>query len=192
MLEHILEDLESTGLLLKTDPKLPNVCAMVAGGPVSGSWWAHPKSHEMFRVLCALAEHPDVMVTKLVSGKDTFVHRALWPCVLAIGMSREPWQMGALGAEDRDLLARVDQEGELTTSGRAAGALEQALLVHGEQVHTDAGAHAKRLRSWRQWIEGSGVEAPEIDASTARGSIETVVKYLNARFQGRGRLPWPR
>lgn len=188
MLEHILEEPESTGLLLKTDLRLPNVCAMVAGEPVSGSWWSHPKSHEIFQVLCRLSEHPDVLVTKLVSGKDTFVHRRLWPCVLSIGLAREPWQMRPLSVEDRDLLARVDREGDLVTMGRAAAALEKALLVHGEQVHTDAGSHGKRLRSWRRWMECAGVEAPEISVSEARESIAKLLTYLNTRFHGRGRL----
>ena len=54
-----------------------------------GSWWAHPRSHEIFRVNCELAEHPDVLVNKLISGKITYLHRALWSAFVAIGRARE-------------------------------------------------------------------------------------------------------
>ena len=84
----VLAKLKEYGLLLQTDVNLPNVCALVAGAPVRGSWWGHPRSHEIFRVNCELAEHPDVLMCKLVSGKITYFHRALWPAVIAIGRAR--------------------------------------------------------------------------------------------------------
>ena len=84
----VLGKLKEYGLLLQTDANLPNVCALVAGAPVRGSWWGHPRSHEIFRVNCELAEHPDVLMRKLVSGKITYLHRALWPAVIAIGRAR--------------------------------------------------------------------------------------------------------
>jgi hypothetical protein len=37
MIDEVLRELETHGLLLKTDAKLPNVCALVAGAPVRGS-----------------------------------------------------------------------------------------------------------------------------------------------------------
>ena len=187
-LKEILEELESNGILLKTDPKLPNVCALVAGGTVKGSWWVHPQSHEMFRVLTELAAHPDVLVAKLVSGKDTFIHRALWPTMLAVGMAREPWQMEPLDRASRALLEEVEKKGQVQTTGRSALALEKALLVHGEQVHTEAGSHAKILTSWRQWAARVGPKAS--DLAEAKASLEKIVDHLNRRSGGRGRLPW--
>src|SRR5438309_47738 len=67
--QRVLAELIEHGLLLEIDARLPNVCALVAGETVRGSWWAHPRSHDIFGVNCALADHPDVLVTKLVSGK---------------------------------------------------------------------------------------------------------------------------
>jgi hypothetical protein len=87
--QKVFWELQRQGVLLQTDAQLPNVCALVAGAPVLGSWWAHPKSHEIFRVNGALEDHPDVLVVKLISGKLTYVERALWPCVAAIGSARE-------------------------------------------------------------------------------------------------------
>ena len=66
-LQRVLAGLRQHRLLLQTDAQLPNVCALVTGEQVKGSWWAHPQSHDIFQVNCALAEHPDILVTKLVS-----------------------------------------------------------------------------------------------------------------------------
>ena len=184
----VLDELKAHGILLTTDPKLPSVCAMVAGEPVRGSWWAHPRSHAMFRVLTELAAHPDVLVAKLVSGKDTFIHRALWPAVLAVGTAQEKWQVDGLDEKSRALLAEVEKKGEVEASGKSALRLEQALLVHGEQVHTDAGSHAKILMSWRRWAERAGVKSG--DLTQAKALLEKLVEYLNRRHGGRGRLPW--
>jgi hypothetical protein len=100
-----LAKLQEPGLLLRTHAKLPSVCALVAGAPVRGSWWAHPRSHEIFRVNCEWAEHPDVLVSKVISGKVTYLHQALWPVVMAIGGAREPWQIARLSRDSRKRLA---------------------------------------------------------------------------------------
>ena len=47
-------------------------------------------------------------MTKLVYGKVTYVHRALWPRVIAVGRAREPWQMKGLAAGARKLLGAVE------------------------------------------------------------------------------------
>jgi hypothetical protein len=52
--QKVIAELKRHCVLLQTDARLPNVCALVAGAPVRGSWWAHPKSHEIFRVNSAL------------------------------------------------------------------------------------------------------------------------------------------
>ena len=186
----VLQELETLGVLLKTDPKLPSVCALVAGEAVKGSWWTHPRSRDMFRVLTELEAHPDVLVAKLISGKDTFIHRTLWPAVLSVGAAREEWQMAGLDQESLGLLAAVDKEREVQTSGKSALRLEQALLVHGAQVHTEAGSHAKILMSWRVWAKRAGVRMGALPASEAKESLEKVVEHLNRRYGGRGRLAW--
>ncbi len=186
----ILAQLEEHGLLLKIDAKLPNVCALVAGEPVRGSWWAHPLSHEMFRVLTELAEHPDVLAAKLISGKDTFLHRALWPAVVAIGVSRQPWQIGGLDKESRSLLNAVDAGDEVQATGKAVLRLEQTLLVHTRQIHTESGSHAKIVTSWENWAKRACVH--KMPVAEAIDSLEKLVDRLNRRYDGRGRLPWSR
>ena len=138
--------------------------------------------------MTALAAHPDVLVVKLVSRKDTFIHRALWPAMLAVGMARDAWQTQGLDRQSRALLAAVDESGEHQARGRIALLLEQRLLVRGEQVHTDACSHAKILTSWKQWARRAGVK--KADLADAKASLERVVDYFNRQHGGRGRLPW--
>lgn len=132
--QKVFRELKLHGVLLQTDARLPNVCALVAGAPVRGSWWAHPQGHEIFRVNCALADHPDVLVVKLISAKLTYVERALWPCIVAIGRAREAWQVESLSPGARELLEEVDRAPVQTDRRltKAASELEELLLVSSE------------------------------------------------------------
>jgi ferric-dicitrate binding protein FerR (iron transport regulator) len=96
--------------------------------------------------------------------------------------------MQGLDQKSRALLVEVEKKGEVQASGKSALRLEQALLVHGDQVHTDAGSHAKILMSWRRWAKRAGVKSGEL--TKAKASLEKLVEYLNRRHGGRGRLPW--
>src|SRR5437867_6327113 len=71
----VLRALSREGLLLLQDPRLPSVAGIVAGGPVRGSWWGHGKGSDIFRVSDWLADHPEVVVTRLVSRKVPYVQR---------------------------------------------------------------------------------------------------------------------
>ena len=77
----------------------PNLAECVAGETIKGSWWAHPKSHEIFRAAEAVCDNPDVLVCKLVDGKITYVHRRLWPALVRLA-SRFP----------KDRLAKIREE----------------------------------------------------------------------------------
>ena len=153
----LVQALKRHGLLLGQDAALPNVVGLVAGGPVRGSWWAHPASHEMYRATTSLEDHRDAVVAKLVSGKDTYVHRRLWPALVAVAAAREEWQLDGLSTMAQRLLGAVTKAGELRTDaipwsggakkdspGEASRALQRTLLVHAEEVHTESGAHAKQ------------------------------------------------
>jgi len=192
VLQNVIRELKQHGVLLQTDARLPNVCTLVAGSPVRGSWWAHPKSHEIFRINCALADHPDVMVVKLISAKLTYVERALWGCVVAIGGAREAWQVESLSPGARELLEEVDR-GPVQTDRRltkAASELEKLLLVYSEQFHTEAGSHVRRLDTWDRWLDRTGAVLVKPNPDQARDSMEQLVESLNHQFSGSGRLPW--
>jgi hypothetical protein len=190
--QEVLRELKRHGVLLQIDARLPNVCALVAGAPVRGSWWAHPKSHEIFHVNGALEDHPDVLVVKLISGKLTYVERALWPCVAAIGRAREAWQVKNLSQGARELLKEVDQAPVETDRrlAKAASELEKSLLVYSEQFHTEAGSHARRLDTWDRVLRRRGTVAVKRSPSQARDTLEQLVESLNQKFNGSGSLPW--
>lgn len=78
---------------------VPSVAEAVAGEPIRGSWWGHPRGKAIFDALTAIGDSPDVRCFKLVGGKVTFVHRRLWPALVRLA--------GELGA---DALAEIRQE----------------------------------------------------------------------------------
>ena len=63
---------------------VPNLAEAIAGGPIRGSWWGHPKGKEIFRAANAICESPNVLVCKLIGGKITYVHRRLWPAFIKL------------------------------------------------------------------------------------------------------------
>lgn len=143
--------LAANGLLMKADAKLPSVTTIVAGRPVTGSWWSHPLAHTIFFALRDLESNPDLLLAKLVAGKDTFAHRRLWPEIAAIALAREPWQTLRLPPEAVKLLKQVNTAGSIESDGPVARMLETRLLVHGIQFHSHEGRHRKHLESWQQW-----------------------------------------
>lgn len=185
-----LRELESAGLLLQGDGALPSVVRVVVGGPVRGSWWSHAKAHDIYAVCQFLKDHADVTTAKLILGKVTYVHRALWPALASIGDSREPWQMDGLSRAAQSLLREVTASGELRAANPdAARALEQRLLVHAEEVHTERGAHAKELSSWSAWAGRMSVPAARPPVARARETLETHARVF-AESPRRRLLPW--
>ncbi len=63
---------------------VPTLAEAVAGEPIRGSYWAHPKANDIFLCSCAIRESADVLVCRLVDGKVTFVHRRLWPALVRL------------------------------------------------------------------------------------------------------------
>jgi hypothetical protein len=61
---------------------VPSLAEAIAGEPVRGNWWSHPKSRAIFAVTRAVRDSDDVLVCRLVEGKVTFVHRRLWPALV--------------------------------------------------------------------------------------------------------------
>lgn len=187
--ERVLQALAERGLLLKQDKSLPNVVSMLTGESLRTSWWSHPKGRLIWAVLERLAEHPDVLFTKLLSRKDTLVHRRLWPSVLAVAYSREPWQKRGLSPAARRLLAKVDRgDGPVPASGAPVKELEERLLAHAEEVHTKSGRHEMAVEAWSVWAKRAGC-APARSVSAAREALEHATRDFGAPLQA---LPWHR
>ncbi len=63
---------------------VPSLAEAVAGKPIRGSWWGHPKGNEIFVCSRAVRESPDVLVCRLVGGKVSYVHRRLWSALVRL------------------------------------------------------------------------------------------------------------
>ena len=185
-LERVLAALAEHGLLLQQDRELPSVVSLVTGSALRTSWWSHPRGRLVFAVLGGLADHDDVLFTKLLQEKVTLVHRRLWPSLLAVARAREAWQTARLSAPAKKLLERVEREGELQASGAAVKELEGRLLVHAEEVHTDSGKHALRVEDWSAWARRRRVSG-ERSVTRARRTLEDAAARLGAP---RETLPW--
>jgi len=63
---------------------VPSLVEAIAGEPIRGSWWAHPKGNNIFLCSRAVRNSADVLVCRLVGGKVTYVHRRLWPALVRL------------------------------------------------------------------------------------------------------------
>jgi hypothetical protein len=188
--EEVIHFLTEWGLLLLQDSAFPSLVGRVAGEKVRGSWWAHAKGHEIFDVANRVAEHEDIACAKLVSGKVTFVHRKLWPSLVAVGRGREAWQLDGLSKEARVLLARVEREQNVQARGKAAKELELRLLVASEEVHTESGAHALELTTWEAFAKRRKLRVPAKPSARARAELDAVLAKMNATFGATAKFPW--
>ena len=62
---------------------VPSLAAAIAGSAICGSWWSHPRSHEIFELTQGVRSRDDILVCRLVNGKITLIHRRLWPALVA-------------------------------------------------------------------------------------------------------------
>ncbi len=199
--QRIIRRFDQLGLLMLSDRALPSVVGLVAGPNVKGSWWGHQKGHEIFRYLERLEAHPDALVTRLVTGKVTYLHRRLWPDFLSVATSGEGWQTKGLSPTARKLLERITKEGEIRTDryprgsdpsllGDAVREIERRLLAYVDEIHTEKGSHAKILMTWSMCPKIRDLRIPAKDPAKARKTIESVLDGLNLKYSGNGRLPW--
>jgi hypothetical protein len=194
--DKVFLQLQELGLVLLSDANLPSVSGIVTGEKLRGSWWAHKQGQTIFAISEMLEDHTDVLITKLISDKVTFVHRELWGRIYSIGVAREDWQLKNLSAAAKLLLQAVDAEGTLGTNklGKKLGTkpareLELRLLVHAEQKHSESGAHTKVLETWDTWAERAGFRAKAQSAPAARRFLEQRLAQINMN-NGYGTLPW--
>ena len=98
--EEAISFIERHGIVLASAKgPVPSLAATLVGEPIKGSWWAHPKGHQIFSTFEAIADSPDILSCRLVDGKVTYVHRRLWPALIR-----------AADIFPTKNLARVDQE----------------------------------------------------------------------------------
>jgi len=136
---------------------VPRLVEAIAGEPVSGSWWGHPRSHQIFATLQPVVASSDVLVCRLVDGKITLVHRRLWPALVRLA-ARFP----------RERLAKVLEEH--TESGRH----ETSVVPFPQWVPDDVKEQAMALgQEEAQAALGAWVELPTLAGQPARRTRRT-------------------
>lgn len=200
----ILRALHEFGVLLESHATLPSVVGLIATSPVRGSWWGHPLANTIFLATRRLTARQDVTTAKLIDGKITYVHRKLWPALVVVGRSLQPWQTERLTRAARWLLSRVRRAHAVRTEelqsptavarklGDAARELETRLLVHSQEVHTKTGAHAKYLETWAHWTNRVGLILPKLTVHQGESQLENALNVLNSTYGAKARMPWSR
>ena len=78
---------------------VPSLAEFIAGERIRGSWWAHPKGHEIFRLAEAVVATGDVLVCKLIDRRVTYVHKRLWPALVRLSHRFERAQLAKVWSE---------------------------------------------------------------------------------------------
>ena len=76
---------EKCGIVLESaHGRVPSLAETIAGEPIRGSWWGHPKGDAIFVCSRAIRRSEDVLTCRLIDGKVTYVHRRLWPALVRL------------------------------------------------------------------------------------------------------------
>jgi len=89
---------------------VPCLTELIAGEPIKGSWWSHPKSHQIWAILESVTDSKDVLVCRLVKGKITLVHRRLWPALARLGSRFPPKRISKVSQEHTASGRHVNKE----------------------------------------------------------------------------------
>ena len=185
--DEALEELNRRGLMLVHDKIFPSLTGLTIGETIRGSWWAHPLCNDVYMISQRLQHCGDVALTKLVSGKETYLHRRLWRHLLAIGLAQEAWQLDGLTETAAALQAEVERCGSIRLDqfrsarkgkelSEDARALAMRLLAFVDDVHTESGAHTRRLETWQRWAARHEVSLSDLpSAAEGRAEFQRVV-----------------
>ena len=202
-ISRVLSGLERDGLLMLSDARLPSLVSLVVGKPVRGSWWGHPRGEAIHVLSTQLREHPDVIALRFVRRKITYVHRSRWPELFGVATSGEQWQTKGISSGARLIFRAVQKSGLVRSddpallssrSSRERRAfireLEERLLVHCIEFHTERGVHAKALQSWAKCRQQKRFRRRALPARDARERFEALVRAWSTGPGAIAALPW--
>ena len=202
--DDVLDYLRRLGVLLEADRSFPSITGIMVREPIKGSWWSHPMANEIYLLCQRLINIPTRFVSSCSRARATYVHRRLWPELIAIGTAQEPWQLDALPASAKSMLKKVEDRGSLrmdelkgarTAKEKSADAqsLKTRLLVFGDEVHTRSGAHVKRIETWEHWAWRTGFHIQVLPTpERAKEEFLRIAEHLNEEFGADATLPWRR
>jgi len=203
--QKIIKELDKFGLLLVQDASFPNVCSIIAGERITGSWWGHAQGNEIYEALGEVHDSNSVLGCKFISGKETLLHKKLWPEFFALLASPDDRKLDELSPLAKQLYIKLGKEGQIRLDEvklkkgedkkslrKARLELEKKLLAYGTNIHSESGHHIAVLQSWDFWKKVSKFKLPKrrVSLSSARSYFEELVSDLNNKFQAKGKLPW--
>jgi len=129
------------------------------------------------------------------------IDRFMWEGA-RVASAREPWQLASLPPTAKAMLKTLDRRGSLRMDeirsmrsakelGANARLLESRLLAFGDDVHSDSGAHLKRIETRDSWAKRVGFSIDNIPSTENAGrELEQIVSNLNQAHATAATLPW--
>jgi hypothetical protein len=143
-------------VLVSAKGPVPRLTEVIAGAPIKGSWWGHPKSHQIFAILEAVTESEDVLVCRLVKGKITLVHRRLWPALVRVALRFPPDQIAKVRQEHTASGRHVNKEVPFPrwvppeVKKQASSISEEAAIAALGQWAVASSPPGKTVRNWKR------------------------------------------
>ena len=93
-----LRFVEKHGIVLESarHASVASLAEAIAGEPLRGNWWSHPKGRAIFRLTRTVRESPDVLVCRLVDDKISFAHARVWPALVRLAAQFAPARLARL------------------------------------------------------------------------------------------------
>ena len=89
--------IKKQGIILESaHGTVPSLAEIVADEQIRGSWWAHPKAQDIFRLTRSVRNSDDILVCRLMHGNITFVHRRLWPALVRLTEQFDAERLGRI------------------------------------------------------------------------------------------------
>lgn len=130
-----LEFVREEGIVLASAKgSAPRLIEAILGEPISGNWWAHPKSSFIYNVLAAVSESEDILVCRLLGGRITLIHRRLWPALVRTAGHFDVAQLAQVREEHTPSGRHVTREVAFPLWVPAAVREEAALLSENEAL----------------------------------------------------------
>jgi len=77
-----VEFVRDHGIVLESAKgQVPTLAEAIAREVIRGNWWQHPKSRQIFIATRRVRESADILVSRHLGGRITYVHRRLWPAL---------------------------------------------------------------------------------------------------------------
>ncbi len=91
VISEAIQFVETQGLVLESARGgVPSLAEWIAGESISGSWWGHPRSSDIWAATRAIRRSSEILVCRLIDGKITYVHRRLWPALVRLAACLPP------------------------------------------------------------------------------------------------------